>query len=129
MRREERSAEIEIDKVKRTKDRIFGDDSVEDTIKGGERSGVGRGRARGKETITTRSSTHVTQDVDGERAEGTWGGEGEGRPLLPDDPIIIIGRRGGARVDRAEGAGGGDQLDQLVAVTDSPLEPKGAGQG
>jgi hypothetical protein len=53
LRREERSAEIEIDKVKRTKDSIFGDDIVEDTIKGGERSGVGRGRARGGRGSTT----------------------------------------------------------------------------
>ncbi len=69
MRREERSAEIEVNKVKRTKDSIFGDDGVEDTVKGGERSGVGR-RARGRETVTTRSSAHATEDVVGERAEG-----------------------------------------------------------
>jgi hypothetical protein len=30
LRREERSAEIEVNKVERTKDSIFGDDSVED---------------------------------------------------------------------------------------------------
>jgi hypothetical protein len=32
-------------------------------------------------------------------------------------------------VDGAEGAGGGDQLDEFRAVTDGPLGPKGAGQG
>ncbi len=42
--------------------------------------------------------------------------EGEGRPLLLDNPIII-GQRGGARMD--------DQLDQLDAITDSPCGPKG----
>ncbi len=128
LRREERSAEIEVNKVERTKDSIFGDDSVEDTVKGGERSGVGRGRARGRETITTRSSAHATQDVVGEQAERTWGEEGEGRPLLLDGPIKI-GRRGGATVDGAEVAGGGDQFDEFRAVTDGPLGPKGAGQG
>jgi hypothetical protein len=128
LRREERSAEIKVNKVKRTKDSIFGDDSVKDTIKGSERSGVGRGRARGRETVTTRSSAHATDDVVGERAEGAWGEEGEGRPLLLDDPIVI-GRRGGARMDGAEGAGGGDQLDEFGAVTEDPLGPKGAGQG
>ncbi len=75
LRREERSAEIEVNKVERTKDSIFGDDSVEDTVKGGERSGVGRGRARGRETVTTRSSAHATEDVVGKRAEGACGEE------------------------------------------------------
>ncbi len=32
-------------------------------------------------------------------------------------------------MDGAEGAGGGDQLDELRAVTKGPLGPKGAGQG
>ena len=32
-------------------------------------------------------------------------------------------------MDGAEGAGGGDQLDEFRAVTDGPLGPKGAGQG
>ena len=127
LRREERSAEIEVNKVERTKDSIFGDDSVEDTVKGGERSCVGRGRARGRETVTTRTSAHATEDVVGERAERSCGEEGEGRPLLLDDPIVV-GRRGGARVNGAEGAGGGDQLDEFGAVTDGPLGPKGAGQ-
>jgi hypothetical protein len=31
-------------------------------------------------------------------------------------------------MDRAEGVGGGDQLNELGAVTDGPLGPKGAGQ-
>jgi hypothetical protein len=75
LRREERSAEIEVNKVERTKDIIFGDDSVEDTVKGGERSGVGGGRARGRETVTTRISAHATEDVVGERAEGSCGEE------------------------------------------------------
>jgi hypothetical protein len=128
LRREERSAKIEIDKVKRTKDSIFGDNGIEDTVEGSERSGVGGGRAGGRETVTTRSSAHATQDVVGERAERTWGEEGEGGPLLPDDPIVV-GRRVGARVDGAKGAGGGDQLDEFRAVTEGPLGPKGAGQG
>jgi hypothetical protein len=128
LRREERSAEIKVDKVERAKDSVFRDDSVEDAVKGGKRSGVGGGRAGGGETITTRSSAHATQDVVGERAEWTWGEEGEGGPLLLDDPIKI-GRRGGARVDGAEGAGGGDQLDEFRTITDGPLWPKGAGQG
>ncbi len=34
LRREERSAKIEIDKVKRTKDSIFGDNGIEETVKG-----------------------------------------------------------------------------------------------
>ena len=128
LRREERSAKIEIDKVKRTKDSIFGDNGIEDTVEGSERSGVGGGRAGGRETVTTRSSAHATQDVVGERAERTWGEEVEGGPLLPDDPIVV-GRRVGARVDGAKGAGGGDQLDEFRAVTEGPLGPKGAGQG
>ncbi len=128
LRREERSAEIKINKVERAKDSIFRDDSVKNAVKGGERSGVGGGRAGGGETVTTRSSAHATLDVVGERAERTWGEEGEGRPLLLDDPIIV-GRRGGARVDGVEGAGGGDQLDEFRAVTDGPLGPKGADQG
>jgi hypothetical protein len=32
-------------------------------------------------------------------------------------------------VNGAEGAGGGDQLDEFRAVTDGPLGPKGTGQG
>ncbi len=31
-------------------------------------------------------------------------------------------------MDGAEGAGGGDQLDEFGAVTEGPLGPKGAGQ-
>jgi hypothetical protein len=125
LRQEERSAEIKINKVERAKDSIFRYDSVKNAVKGGERSGVGGGRAGGGETVTTRSSAHATQDVVGERAERTWGEEGEGEPrILLDDPIIV-GRRGGARLDGAEGAGGGDQLDEFRAVTDGPLGPKG----
>ncbi len=43
LRREEMSAEIEVNKVEKAKDSIFGDDSVEDTVKCGERSGVVEG--------------------------------------------------------------------------------------
>jgi hypothetical protein len=127
LRREERSAEIKVNKVERAKDSIFRDDSVKDAVTGGERSGVGGGRAGGGETVITRSSAHSTQDVVGERAERTWGEEGEGGPHLLDDPIIV-GRRGGTRVDGAEGVGGGDQLGEFRAVTDGPLGLKGADQ-
>ncbi len=51
-----------------------------------------------------------------------------GRTILLNESIKK-GRRGGARVDEAEGASGGDHFDQIRAVTDGPLGPKGTDQG
>ncbi len=125
---EDRGAEVEVSEVDRPKECILRHNSIEGDVEGRQRGDVGRRRAGGMETVTTRSSAHASQDVGVERAEVTWGEERGGTPLSLYDTVIVCG---GGKIDvhRAEGVGGLYQLNQLIPIADGPLRPEGALDG
>ena len=84
--------------------------------------GTGRG-----ETVTTRCSADASINTCGERAVGAGLKEGGRRPLLLGDRIVV-GRSRGGKVDGAESAGSGNELNKFVVTALEPLRAVGAGK-
>ena len=78
--------------------------------------------------ITSRSATHATVDIVEERARRAGAEERGGSPLLFDD-VVVVGGCGGGGVDRGQGTGALDELDELVVVALNPLLAERASQG
>jgi hypothetical protein len=81
--------EVKIRQVDRAERGIVRHDRVEQDVHGGEGCDVGGGRAGGRETISARSSANTAFDTCEGRAKGAGLKEGEGRPFLLGDRIIV----------------------------------------
>jgi hypothetical protein len=119
--------QVKIGQVDRAERGIVRHDRVEQDVHGGDGCDVGEGRAGGRETISACSAANTAVDTCEERAKGAGLKEGGRRPLLLGDRIVV-GRSRGGKVDGAESAGSGNELNKLVVTALEPLRAVGAGK-
>ena len=81
-------------------------------------SGGGAGRL---EAVTSGGAANTTVHAGGEAAKRAGEKEGGRGPLLLGDRVKV-GRGGGGKVHRAEGASGLDQLHQFGVAGEKPLQ-------
>jgi len=117
----EGSAKIKVSQVNRPEEGMSGDDRVEEKIDAGERSDVGGRGTRRLEPVTSGGAANATVNAGGEASERAGEKEGGRGPLLLGDRVKV-GRGGGGKVHRAEGASGLDQLHQFGVAGEKPLQ-------
>jgi hypothetical protein len=97
------------------------DDRVKEKIDTGERSDVGGRGARRLQPVTSGGAADTPVNAGGEATARTGEKEGGRGPLLLGDRVKV-GRGGGGKVHRAEGASGLDQLHQFGVAGEKPLQ-------
>jgi hypothetical protein len=111
----DRCAEIEVGEVGGAKIGILRHHRIQGNVDGRQGGNVCRGRAGGRETVTSRCAADTTTNVVAERAR-LAGAEKSGRSPLLLYYAVVVGWGRGVSVDGGEGTGALHELDEFVIV-------------